>query len=158
METTIMTLNVSHHMYNKPFVFDWTELNFDDVSNKLFCTFSGLDEIDDLIEDIKNQYDAQSKTLLQSDLPWIKASAYIKPNDCVCFYCGINEQILSELYNDQNYTCKTKRNRGAWFELDRKDSSKENNIYSKENMVLCCYFCNNHKSDVVSSEIGRAHV
>ena len=57
METTIMTLNVSQHMYDKPFVFDQTELNFDDVSNKLFCTFSGLDEIDDLIEDIKNQYD-----------------------------------------------------------------------------------------------------
>jgi hypothetical protein len=44
-------------MYDKPFVFDQTELNFDDVSNKLFCTFSGLDEVDELIEDIKIQYD-----------------------------------------------------------------------------------------------------
>ena len=31
-----------------------------------------------------------------------------------------------------------------------KDSSIEKNVYSKDNMVLCCYFCNNHKSDVVS--------
>ena len=57
METTTMTLSVSQHMYDKPFVFDQTELNFDDVSNKLFCTFSELDEIDSLIDDIKNQYD-----------------------------------------------------------------------------------------------------
>ena len=46
MDTTTMTLVYLQHMYNKPFGFDLTDLNFDDVSNKLFCTFSELDEID----------------------------------------------------------------------------------------------------------------
>ena len=52
-----MTLVHSQHMYNKPYGFDITDLNFDDVSNKLFCTFSELDEIDSLIDSIRSQYD-----------------------------------------------------------------------------------------------------
>jgi hypothetical protein len=149
-------------------VFKWNKKNEEKKKKKKqfsFIQYSRIDENGKSIKsfenfntfylDIKEQYDTQSKLLLQIDLPWIKDNAYIKPNDCVCFYCGINEKILSELYNDQKYTCKTKRNRGEWFELDRRDSSFENNIYSKENMVLCCYFCNNHKSDVISSQNMR---
>lgn len=110
-----------------------------------------LENFKDFYSDIKSQYAAQSKAHLQLSLPWIKDYIHIKLDECVCYYCGINENILKELYNDPKYTCKTKRNRGAWFELDRRDSTKENNLYSNDNMVLCCYFCNNHKSDVVSS-------
>ena len=87
-------------------------------------------------------------------MTWIKKSRHIHTNDSVCYYCGVNEQILKELYNEGE-VCKTKRNRGAWFELDRKDSKGENNVYSKDNMVLCCYFCNNHKSDVISTKDMR---
>ena len=104
--------------------------------------------------DIKAQYKAQTKGHLEKDLTWIKESRQIHTNDSVCYYCGVNEQILKELYNEGEI-CKTKRNRGAWFELDRKDSKGENNVYSKDNMVLCCYFCNNHKSDVISSKDMR---
>ena len=57
MDTTTITLVCSQHMYNKPYGFDTTDLNFDDVSNKLFCTFSELDEIDNLIDSIRSQYD-----------------------------------------------------------------------------------------------------
>ena len=58
MEKHTMTLNHSPHMYDKPYYgLDTTFLNFDDVSgNKLFCTFSELDEVDSLIEDIKYKY------------------------------------------------------------------------------------------------------
>ena len=104
--------------------------------------------------DIKAQYEAQRKHHREKDLTWIKKSRHIQTNDSVCYYCGVNEQILKELYNEGE-VCKTKRNRGAWFELDRKDSKGENNVYSKDNMVLCCYFCNNHKSDVISSKDMR---
>jgi len=100
--------------------------------------------------DIKAQYVAQRKHHLEKDLPWVKESRRIHMNDSICYYCGISEQTLKELYNEGEI-CKTKRNRGAWFELDRKDSKGENNVYSKDNMVLCCYFCNNHKSDVISA-------
>jgi hypothetical protein len=142
-------------------IYKWNNKNPKKIAKEYcFSSYSKIDETGKSVKslenfstfylDIKNQYDAQTKSLLQIDLPWIKNSSHVKPNDCVCFYCGINEKILSELYHDQKYTCKTKRNRGAWFELDRRDSSKEKNVYSKDNMVLCCYFCNNHKSDVVS--------
>jgi hypothetical protein len=147
-------------------IFKWNEKNPKKITKEYcFSSYSKIDETGKSFKsmenfstfylDIKNQYDAQSKSLLQKDLPWIVENSHIKQTDCVCFYCGINEQILSELYNDQKYTCKTKRNRGAWFELDRKDSRTEKNVYTKDNMVLCCYFCNNHKSDVISLEDMR---
>jgi hypothetical protein len=143
-------------------IFEWNNKNPQEIAKIYsFSAYSRLDENGKSIKsmenfnmfyyDIKEQYYSQTKSNLQFDLTWIRENNIIKQDDFVCFYCGINEEILSELYNDQKYTCKTKRNRGAWFELDRRDSSKENNIYSKENMVLCCYFCNNHKSDVISS-------
>ncbi|NBW59608.1 MAG: hypothetical protein EBR41_03440 [Crocinitomicaceae bacterium] len=143
-------------------IFEWNKKNPQEIAKIYsFSAYSRLDEngksiktIEDFRRfylDIKKQYYSQTKSQLQNDLPWIVENSHIKQIDCVCYYCGIDEQILSELYNDQKYTCKTKRNRGAWFELDRRDSSIENNVYSKDNMVLCCYFCNNHKSDVISS-------
>jgi len=147
-------------------IFEWNKKNPQEITKTYsFSAYSRLDENGKSIKskenfnrfylDIKEQYQSQTKLLLQKDLPWIVENSHIKQTDCVCFYCGINEQILSELYNDQKYTCKTKRNRGAWFELDRKDSRTEKNVYAKDNMVLCCYFCNNHKSDVISLEDMR---
>jgi len=149
-------------------IFEWNKKNQLKKAKKYcFISYSRLDENGKSIKaeenfstfflDIKTQYHSQTKSLLQNDLPWIENNSKIKQTDCVCYYCGVNEQILSDLYYDQKDTCKTKRNRGAWFELDRRDSSFENNIYSKENMVLCCYFCNNHKSDVVSSNDMRLY-
>ena len=38
--------------------------------------------------------------------------------------------------------------RGQNLEVDRTDG----NIYSRKKCVLACYFCNNDKSDVVSSK------
>lgn len=142
-------------------IFKWNKKNSNkNAKQYCFSSYSKIDETGKSVKslenfkafysDIKIQYATQNKSLLQLHLPWIRDNPHIKPEECVCFYCGINEKILSELYNDPKYTCKTKRNRGAWFELDRKDSSIEKNVYSKDNMVLCCYFCNNHKSDVVS--------
>lgn len=149
-------------------VFKWNKKNPQKIAKLYsFSAYSKLDENGKRIKskenfntfylDIKEQYQSQSKSLLQKDLPWIEHNIQIKETDFVCYYCGINEQILSELYRDQKYTCKTKRNRGAWFELDRRDSSKNKNIYSKENMALCCYFCNNHKSDVILSNDMRGY-
>jgi hypothetical protein len=149
-------------------IFEWNKKNPQEIAKIYsFSAYSRLDENGKSIKsmedfrrfylDIKKQYYSQTKSQLQNDLPWIVENSHIKQTDCVCYYCGIDEQILSELYIDQKYTCKTKRNRGAWFELDRRDSSKEKNVYSKDNMVLCCYFCNNHKSDVVSSNDMRQY-
>ncbi len=111
--------------------------------------------IPNFFEDLKAIYTRQTKVLLSSELSWISNSAEIRDREHICYYCGISENVLSTLYHDPNYICKTKRKRGAWFELDRKDAKA--NKYTKDNMVLCCYFCNNHKSDVISPEDMRKY-
>jgi hypothetical protein len=151
-------------------IFNWNEKNKSSKKKKKEFSFIQYSKININGKSIKSEeqfskfyfdilelYKKQIKLILSDQLSWIIDVTIIKDCDLVCYYCGINEQILSELYNDQEYTCKTKRNRGAWFELDRSDSSIHNNVYSKENMVLCCYFCNNHKSDVLSSKEMRQY-
>lgn len=72
----------------------------------------------------------------------------------VCYYCGLSEQESQEIVHNGllvsnrfplNGEIKRGVNRGYWLEFDRKDPR---GIYSKENCVLSCYFCNNDKSDV----------
>ena len=60
-----------------------------------------------------------------------------------CHYCGVKESIVTFLFSQG--ILKSKRLRGKYFEIDRKDP---NGSYTKENCVLTCYFCNNDKSDI----------
>ena len=49
------TLEYPTHMYNQ---YDFDEvLDFTLMGNRLFCTFTGLDELDELIEHLSNKYD-----------------------------------------------------------------------------------------------------
>lgn len=59
-----------------------------------------------------------------------------------CSYCGINEKVVKRLKNE--FKIFTKSFRGGVIEIDRRNSNKE---YSIDNIVLCCYWCNNAKSD-----------
>ena len=88
MDTTTITLVYSQHMYNKPYGFDTTDLNFDDVSNKLFCTFSELDEIDNLIDNIQSQY-----TVLYNKIFVLQIKS---SNEYVCTY-NIDYSNLNEI-------------------------------------------------------------
>ena len=50
-----MTLKESNHMYSM--TYDYENLyNITDLNNKLFCTFTGLDELDSLVETLTNKY------------------------------------------------------------------------------------------------------
>lgn len=65
-----------------------------------------------------------------------------------CFYCGITEIQINELF--QKKKIYTKRNRGKKLEIERLlPNEKYNNI---ENLVFSCYWCNNAKTDTFSSE------
>jgi hypothetical protein len=75
-----------------------------------------------------------------------------------CFYCGVTEREIQLIVHNGNLTSKRFPqdgkflqgvNRGYWLEIDRKNPQ---GIYSKENSVPCCYFCNNDKSDVFTAE------
>jgi len=65
-----------------------------------------------------------------------------------CFYCGITETQINELFNRKKIY--TKRNRGKKLEIERLlPNEPYNNI---ENLVFSCYWCNNAKTDTFSSE------
>lgn len=74
--------------------------------------------------------------------------------DKKCYYCGVKEHevqqiVVQGLLTSNRFPLNGKimqgRSRGMWLEVDR-IHPKEN--YSRDNAVLCCYFCNNDKSDV----------
>jgi 5-methylcytosine-specific restriction endonuclease McrA len=59
-----------------------------------------------------------------------------------CEYCGISEQEINQLMSES--AIKTKRDRGEKMEIDRKNPANE---YVTGNIALCCYWCNNAKTD-----------
>lgn len=66
-----------------------------------------------------------------------------------CEYCGINEIEIHNLIQYGLLTTKRLRTRGRSMEVDRKQSEGP---YSSDNIVLCCYWCNNAKTDEFSYE------
>jgi hypothetical protein len=73
----------------------------------------------------------------------------------VCAYCGVEEYKLQKLFDYDNPILSTKRGRGRTLEFERRDSKSNN--YSIENCVLACYFCNNHKSDIITEKEHREY-
>lgn len=67
-----------------------------------------------------------------------------------CYYCKSEEYKLEALFHKEKGILSTKRNRGRSLELERLDA--KGNLYTPDNCVLACYFCNNHKSDIISEE------
>ena len=129
--------------------------SFSHYSNKakgLIDFYNDLNEIykKQTVSNLKNGWKT-TEFEIETQLTWLK----VKDNCNCCFYCGVSENKLDKLYKNINF--RSKRNRGAWFELDRVVTKGNKNIYSKENMVLCCYYCNNHKSDIISAEEMRRY-
>lgn len=73
-----------------------------------------------------------------------------------CFYCGITIENINNLI-DNKKIFKKHDLRGFTMEIDRKEPNKE---YTKDNIVLCCYWCNNAKTDEFNADefkpIGEA--
>jgi hypothetical protein len=75
-----------------------------------------------------------------------------------CHYCGITEDMVRQLIQKQKLF--KKRERGFILEIDRKRPNEE---YTMDNSVLCCYWCNNAKTDefcatefkAIGEEIGK---
>lgn len=66
-----------------------------------------------------------------------------------CYYCDITEAQINLLIENKLITTKRLYNRGRHLEVDQKESE---NGYTKENIVLCCYWCNNAKTDEFSEK------
>ena len=78
-----------------------------------------------------------------------------------CTYCGSDQYKISELihvgiHTNGEYGLFSKRfiNRGHHLEVDRMNPCVE---YSERNCCLICYFCNNDKSDIYTSDIYRKY-
>lgn len=65
-----------------------------------------------------------------------------------CYYCGITESKVSELWF--KYPKLTKRGRGRVLEIDRK--IPDNPYGDIDNLTICCYWCNNAKTDTFDSD------
>lgn len=84
---------------------------------------------------------------------------YIENSKLGCYYCGLEIETQTQLIENGilnsnrffNFKYENKNGvekygtRGKSFEVDRKNPKGP---YSSDNCVLCCYFCNNDKSDV----------
>ncbi len=64
------------------------------------------------------------------------------PKDRICYYTGLSDADFERMWTSG--LIKTKRARGKVMEIDRLNSNKE---YTKDNIVLACYWANNAKTD-----------
>ncbi|MFD3000416.1 hypothetical protein ACFS7Z_08605 [Pontibacter toksunensis] len=77
--------------------------------------------------------------------------------DRKCHYCEITEEEIAELLNSGKLETKRIATRGKKLEYDRKEPNLTyDNI---DNIVLCCYWCNNAKTDTFTysefKEVGK---
>ena len=83
-----------------------------------------------------------------------------RDEDRQCEYCEIKESEIKKLIESNLIKTKRLGTRGRIMEIDQ---IEPNQGYTSENMVLCCYWCNNSKTDEysylefkdISSEIRR---
>lgn len=67
-----------------------------------------------------------------------------------CYYCGITEENIKRLIDNKLIETKRLKTRGRRLELER---IKPNESYDNtDNLVLCCYWCNNAKTDEFTEE------
>ncbi len=69
-----------------------------------------------------------------------------------CHYCGISEKHISDLIVSDQIGTKRLWQRGRNIEIDQ---MKPDDGYTKNNIVLSCYWCNNAKTDEFSYEEFR---
>lgn len=106
------------------------------------------------IENLKSNFSQRKSNGLNSFDNFEDFHSWYNEQNKKCYYCGLKEEEIQEIVMNgilksnrfpQNGIIGRGQSRGVWLEVDRLEP-KEN--YSRKNCVLCCYFCNNDKSDV----------
>jgi hypothetical protein len=86
-----------------------------------------------------------------------KGSAWLDlvlKQDFKCYYCNTDIRIIQKLILSELIGLRkrgTAGYSGIHFELDHKNSKKEDN--SSQNLVAACYYCNNDKSNTISEKV-----
>ncbi|MBT7468882.1 MAG: hypothetical protein HN692_00575 [Candidatus Cloacimonetes bacterium] len=77
--------------------------------------------------------------------------------DRQCKYCKITESTITKLVKNGEINTKRIYSRGRTMEIDQKEP---NGGYTKDNIALACYWCNNAKTDEFNKKefkkIGKA--
>ena len=106
------------------------------------------------IESLKSNYSERRRQKLNGFNDFSDFLNWYQSQEKECYYCGLTEQESQEIVTTgllrsnrfpQNGLNGRGTSRGVWLEIDRLDPK---GLYSRQNSVLCCYFCNNDKSDV----------
>lgn len=67
-----------------------------------------------------------------------------------CHYCGITEEEIQKLITENKIVTKRLTTRGRSLEIERLEpNEKYDNL---QNLVYCCYWCNNAKTDEFTAE------
>lgn len=83
---------------------------------------------------------------------------WYRKQDKHCYICELTEHeqqtiVLNGILTSMRFVNPNEsgsgKTRGMWLEVDKKDPK---GAYSEDNCALCCYFCNNDKSDVFTKE------
>ena len=77
---------------------------------------------------------------------------------CKCHYCDIDIRLLQQLIINGQIGLRKRESyghSGMHFEIEHLDSNSKNN--SRTNLVACCYYCNNDKSNTIDSKIFKEY-
>lgn len=99
------------------------------------------------IAELKKKYDKEFSE--QFSLEEFKRKYGQDNADRQCYYCKIKESEIASLIAAGMITTKRLYSRGRLMEVDR---TEPNGKYTYENTQLCCYWCNNAKTDEFNEE------
>ncbi len=141
--------------------------NIDDyICSEIGCSIDELMDIrnDDMVKKEKNKidelhkkYSTKKSSSKKGEFQFIDFSEFYywhfdkTKNGNICCYCGVNQDELNKLENNNPMNKLKRITRGKTLEIERIISfPEEKNIYSKENCDYACHVCNNAKSDFIS--------
>jgi hypothetical protein len=85
-----------------------------------------------------------------TEMSWNDFHSWYTSQSRTCYYCGISHEQIQLLLATNNINTKRIITRGRSLELERVIANESyNNI---PNLRLCCYWCNNAKSDEFTEE------
>lgn len=106
-----------------------------------------LKEPREKLSELRKIWKSKFKETINTESFW-KFKEWYEKTERKCFYCGITENQISELFNKGELY--TKRSRGRKLEIERLSPNEP--YENLENLVFSCYWCNNAKTDTFTSD------
>ncbi len=101
-----------------------------------------------LIKEMEKHYEEYFKTILPLD-KFNEKYGHDEDYEKTCEYCKTKRSEFAKMIESGQIITKRLYSRGRTLEIDR---INPNDDYNMNNIVLCCYWCNNAKTDEFSYE------